>query len=137
MAAIFYTSGTTGRPKGACLTDAAILGSLGPGVLWPAALHRDEAVIGLPVAHIMGFVVLAGLAVAGVPVHMLPKFDPVAVLDAIERRRCTLFVGVPMLLREIGKQHLAHQGRTLRLADHQNAIDNQRAVDFLIDQLEM
>ncbi|MCU1483949.1 MAG: Acyl-CoA synthetase (AMP-forming)/AMP-acid ligase [Actinomycetia bacterium] len=99
VAAIFYTSGTTGRPKGACLTDSAILGSLGPGALWPAFLHRDEAVIGLPVAHIMGFVVLAGLAVAGVPVRLQPRFDPVAVLDDIEGRRCTVFIGVPAMYR--------------------------------------
>ena len=99
VAAIFYTSGTTGRPKGACLTDRAILGSLGPGVLWPAALRRDEAVIGLPVAHIMGFVVLVGLAVAGVPVHMQRRFDAAATLDAIETRRSTLFVGVPAMYR--------------------------------------
>ena len=99
VAAIFYTSGTTGRPKGACLTSAAILGSLGPGALWPASLRRDEAVVGLPVAHIMGFVVLAGLAVAGIPVHVFPVFDPVGVLDAIERRRSTLFIGVPAMYR--------------------------------------
>jgi acyl-CoA synthetase (AMP-forming)/AMP-acid ligase II len=99
LATLIYTSGTTGRPKGACLTDAGLLGSLGPGALWPAALHRDEAVVGLPIAHIMGFVVLAGLAVAGIPVHALPRFDAVAVLDAIEGRRSTLFVGVPTMYR--------------------------------------
>jgi acyl-CoA synthetase (AMP-forming)/AMP-acid ligase II len=99
VAAIFYTSGTTGRPKGARLSHRAILGSLGAGALWPAPLRRDEAVVGLPVAHIMGFVVLAGLAVAGVPVHVLPKFDPVGVLDAIERRRATAFIGVPAMYR--------------------------------------
>jgi acyl-CoA synthetase (AMP-forming)/AMP-acid ligase II len=99
VAAIFYTSGTTGRPKGASLTDHAILASLGPGALWPTGLRRDEAVVGLPVAHIMGFVVLAGLAVAGVPVHVLPRFDAGVVLDAIEARRSTLFVGVPAMYR--------------------------------------
>jgi acyl-CoA synthetase (AMP-forming)/AMP-acid ligase II len=99
VAAVFYTSGTTGRPKGACLTDAAILGSLGTGALWPAPLRRDEAVVGLPVAHIMGFAVLAGLAVAGIPVHVLRRFDAAAVLDAIESRRSTVFVGVPAMYR--------------------------------------
>ena len=52
--------------------------------LWPARLHRDEAVIALPVAHIMGFAVLIGLGVAGIPAFLLPKFNPVKVLDAIE-----------------------------------------------------
>ncbi len=42
-----------------------------------------------------------------------------------------------MLFRQIRKQHLAHQGRALRLADHQNSVDDQRAIDLLVDQLEM
>ena len=35
----------------------------------------------------------------GVPVHVLPKFRPVEVLDAIEQRRATLFIGVPAMYR--------------------------------------
>lgn len=112
VAAIFYTSGTTGRPKGARLTHRAVLGTLGPGALWPAALRRDEAVVGLPVAHIMGFVVLAGLAVTGIPVHVFPRFDAGDVLDAIERRRSTIFVGVPAMYRMLLEAG-AH-GRDLR-----------------------
>lgn len=99
VAAIFYTSGTTGRPKGACLTNDAILSTLGLGALWPSGIRRDEVVVALPVAHIMGFVVLAGFATAGVPVYVLPRFDATAVLDAIEQRRATLFVGVPAMYR--------------------------------------
>lgn len=99
VAAIFYTSGTTGRPKGAQLTHRGLLGSVGAASLYPRALRRDEAVIALPVAHIMGFSVLLGLAAAGIPVHFLPKFDAGLVLDAIERRRATLFIGVPAMFR--------------------------------------
>ena len=40
-----------------------------------------------------------------------------------------------VLLRQIGNQHFAHQRRALRLTDHQNAIDDQGAVDLLVDQL--
>jgi acyl-CoA synthetase (AMP-forming)/AMP-acid ligase II len=99
VAALFYTSGTTGRPKGVELTHRAIVGQLTAAVAWPAGLRRDEAVVALPVAHIMGFITLLGLAVAGVPVHFLRRFHPVAVLDAIEQRRATMFVGVPAMYR--------------------------------------
>lgn len=99
VAALFYTSGTTGRPKGAALTHRALVGQLATAALWPARLRRDEAVIALPVAHIMGFIVLVGLAVAGIPTYLLARFHPVKVLDAIEARRATMFIGVPAMYR--------------------------------------
>ncbi len=99
VAAIFYTSGTTGRPKGAELTHLGLLGQVAPAAVWPTGLRRDEAVVALPVAHIMGFQVLLGLAAAGIPTYFLPRFRPDLVLDAIERRRSTMFVGVPAMYR--------------------------------------
>jgi long-chain acyl-CoA synthetase len=99
VGAIFYTSGTTGRPKGVRLTHRALLGELGAGALWPGRLHRDEAVFGLPVSHIMGFIAVLGMAVAGIPVYFLPRFRPDTALDAIEERRATIFVGVPAMYR--------------------------------------
>ena len=62
-------------------------------------LRRDEAVVSLPVAHIMGFAMLVGLAGAGIPTYFLPQFRPDEVLDAIEDRRATVFVGVPAMYR--------------------------------------
>jgi long-chain acyl-CoA synthetase len=99
LAALFYTSGTTGRPKGAQLTHKALIGSLTAGALWPSGLRRDEAVLSLPVAHIMGFASLLGLAGAGIPAWFLPTFRPERVLDAIETRRSSIFVGVPAMYR--------------------------------------
>jgi len=99
VAAIFYTSGTTGKPKGARLTHAGLLGQVTGAAMWPRRLHRDEAVVGLPVAHIMGFVVLLSLAAAGIPVYFLPRFRPDSTLDAIESRRATVFIGVPAMYR--------------------------------------
>jgi len=99
VAALFYTSGTTGAPKGVELTHRAIVGQLGGAALYPTPLRRDEAVVALPVAHIMGFIVLVGLAVAGIPTYVLPRFHPVRVLDAIEARRSSVFIGVPAMYR--------------------------------------
>ena len=99
VAALFYTSGTTGHPKGAALTHRALVGQVVAGVAWPTVLRRDELVVSLPVAHIMGFIVLLMSACAGVPVWFLPHFRPDEVLDAIERRRSTAFIGVPAMYR--------------------------------------
>lgn len=99
VAALFYTSGTTGKPKGAALTHDALIGSLRGGAVMPNAVLRPEAVVSLPVAHIMGFVTLLGLAGTGVGVFFLRRFDAEAVLDAIETRRSSVFVGVPAMYR--------------------------------------
>jgi acyl-CoA synthetase (AMP-forming)/AMP-acid ligase II len=112
VGALFYTSGTTGKPKGAALTHKALVGQVAAAALWPSRLHRDEAVIALPVAHIMGFASLIGLAVAGIPVYLLPKFNPVKVLDAIEERRATMFIGVPAMYRMLEEAHAAERDLT-------------------------
>lgn len=100
VAALFYTSGTTGKPKGVELTHRGLLSGVQVGALLPVMqLRRDEAVISLPIAHIMGFAILAGLAGAGIPTCFLPHFRPGDVLDALESRRATMFVGVPAMYR--------------------------------------
>ncbi len=99
VAALFYTSGTTGSPKGAQLTHRGLMGGMSTGALLPTPLHRAELVAALPVAHIFGFALVVGAACAGVPVCFLPQFHPVRVLDAIESRRATAFAGVPAMYR--------------------------------------
>ena len=99
VGAIFYTSGTTGKPKGARLTHRALLSTAAPAAAWPSGLRRDEAVVGLPVAHIMGFGVLLGMAASGIPTYFLPRFRPDVALDAIEDRKATIFIGVPAMYR--------------------------------------
>ena len=99
IAALLYTSGTTGRPKGAELTHRSLLGRATNAALFPSGLRRDEAVSGMPVAHVAGFSLLVQLAAFGIPVYLLRKFRPDIALDAIEQRRATIFVGVPAMYR--------------------------------------
>lgn len=101
VAALFYTSGTTGKPKGVALSHHALVGMLRGSVAYPSRLRRDEAVVSLPVAHIMGFITLLGLAGAGIPTWFLHRFDAGRVLGAIEQRRATVFVGVPAMYRQL------------------------------------
>src|SRR3954447_10908188 len=97
VAALFYTSGTTGKPKGVELTHKSLVGQVAAAAAMPNVLMRGGAVLSLPVAHIMGFVSILAMACAGVPVYFIAKFRPTDVLDAIEGRRASIFVGVPAM----------------------------------------
>jgi acyl-CoA synthetase (AMP-forming)/AMP-acid ligase II len=100
VAALFYTSGTTGKPKGVELTHRSLVGQMAAAGAMPAnRLMPGGAVLSLPVAHIMGFAAILGLACGGVPVFFIPKFRPTEVLDAIEERRASIFIGVPAMYR--------------------------------------
>lgn len=101
VAALFYTSGTTGRPKGAALTHRGLVGQMSMAAAWPFNLRDDEIVMALPVAHIMGFVAVLGAAIAGIPIYFMQKFSPTRVLQAIEYRRCSAFIGVPSMYRTL------------------------------------
>ncbi|MGB6059159.1 MAG: AMP-binding protein, partial [Microthrixaceae bacterium] len=101
VAALFYTSGTTGSPKGAALTHRGLVGQMSMAAAWPFVLRDDEIVMALPVAHIMGFIAVMGAAIAGIPIYFMQKFSPVRVLQAIEYRRCSAFIGVPSMYRTL------------------------------------
>jgi acyl-CoA synthetase (AMP-forming)/AMP-acid ligase II len=97
LAALFYTSGTTGRPKGVRLSHRALIGASRLGAL--NLLPAPTAVMALPIAHIMGFASGLGFALAGVPVAALGRFDAAGILDLIEDRKAAIFVGVPAMYR--------------------------------------
>lgn len=100
VAVVFYTSGTTGKPKGAELSHASLVGAalVGAGTL-PLRRVMRECVTGLPVAHVAGFSLLLQTMSLAIPVYLLTRFRPDDALDAIERRRAAMFVGVPAMFR--------------------------------------
>jgi long-chain acyl-CoA synthetase len=108
-AVILYTSGTTGKPKGAELTH----GNLGRNVevmLELLSVGHDDVVLGaLPLFHSFGQTCGLNLAVAsGASLALLPRFVPGDVLELVERRGVTVFEGVPTmyaaLLNEPGRE---------------------------------
>ncbi|WP_213576470.1 long-chain fatty acid--CoA ligase [Rhodococcus sp. USK13] len=99
-AVILYTSGTTGKPKGAELTHSnMVLNALTANRLFDStpATH-DRYLVTLPLFHSFGQTVTlnAGISV-GATLVLLPRFEAAAALDLIERENITVFAGVPTM----------------------------------------
>ncbi|MEA2130230.1 MAG: long-chain acyl-CoA synthetase [Solirubrobacteraceae bacterium] len=107
-AVILYTSGTTGKPKGAELTHdnlrrnvevSAKLFDFGVG---------DVIFAGLPLFHAFGQTCTMNAAIqGGSTITLLPRFDPGKALEVMARDRCTVFEGVPTMYGAL----LHHPGR--------------------------
>ena len=118
-AVILYTSGTTGRPKGAELTHENLRSNAEVSVSLFSSRDGDVIFGGLPFFHIFGQTCALNSAVlAGATVTILPKFDPVKALEIIQRDKVTIFEGVPTmyiaLLRTPGREN--YDTSSLRLA---------------------
>ncbi|MGW1796969.1 long-chain-fatty-acid--CoA ligase [Streptomyces sp. NPDC001984] len=99
IAVLLYTSGTTGRPKGAALTHAGLRHNTEVNVAEVQHLAPEDVIVGcLPLFHIFGQTCTMNTAVLrGASLTLIPRFDPAAVLDAIARDRATVFEGVPTM----------------------------------------
>lgn len=112
LAAIMYTSGTTGRSKGAMITHGNFVSNI-TGILsawhWTA---EDTLLLTLPLFHMHGLgVALHGALATGSTVLLHRAFGASAVLDALLANRTTLFMGVPTmyvrLLQEAERRNLS------------------------------
>ncbi len=103
VVAVMYTSGTTGRPKGARLTNNGLLAMLSPAALQPTGLPLTlrTAATALPQAHIMGLSASVGLLLGGITNRMFGHFDAETVLDVLENERIDAFIGVPAMYRAL------------------------------------
>ena len=119
-ACIFYTSGTTGRPKGAQLThrgcvanvmNVAAMGTIyathraleaGEALDAPIAAPPPTALVATPLFHVTAnnCIMQAG-TVAGGRFVLMYKWDPVEAMKLIEREKVTTMSAVPMMSREI------------------------------------
>jgi long-chain acyl-CoA synthetase len=108
-ALILYTSGTTGRPKGAVSTHRAILSALlafGCRATVNSAMrplrephpYPPSFILTVPLFHVTGLVpVLLSCFAGGFKLVMMYKWSPERALELIERERVTQFVGVPTM----------------------------------------
>ncbi len=109
--AMVYTSGTTGRPKGALLSRRAFAASAAASAQRLGWRGDDRWVLCMPVCHVGGLSVLTRCLAARRPVVLLPRFDPEAVLGAIAGEGGTLVSVVPTMAQGLME---ADRGEVLR-----------------------
>ena len=96
LAAILYTSGTTGRSKGAMLTHGNLLSNAQMLRDYWGWQPDDVLIHALPIFHVHGlFVAIHGALINGSPMLWMAKFDPKAAIGWFPR--ATVFMGVPTL----------------------------------------
>ncbi|MFT3894467.1 MAG: long-chain fatty acid--CoA ligase [Anaerolineales bacterium] len=97
---ILYTSGTTGRPKGAILPHRQIFWNAINTVISWGLSEKDVSPILTPMFHSGGlFVFLVPLFYAGGRIIITRSFDPEASLKLIADEKCTVILGVPTLFQ--------------------------------------
>src|SRR5580693_2059962 len=97
-AVIIYTSGTTGTPKGAVLSHIGLYMNADiPGRLFEFA-EDDVAIVALPLFHVFALSSIMNTCVLlGGTMTLVPRFEPGAVLQLMQRDRVTVFMGVPTM----------------------------------------
>ncbi len=98
VAVICYTSGTTGRPKGAMLSHGNLLANCEQcNLVSKIRIQPSDVVwIALPLFHIYGMNVGMNLAyMNGATVALVERFEPISGLEIIQKHRCTVLYGAP------------------------------------------
>ncbi|MGD9956086.1 MAG: class I adenylate-forming enzyme family protein [Candidatus Nanopelagicales bacterium] len=96
-----YTSGTTGRPKGAVLTQRALVQNGLTTLLSQGLSHGDVFLSATPLAHAVSCTRIVALAVDGITHAILPRFTPAAFFAAVASYGVTTTVLVPTMLADI------------------------------------
>jgi acyl-CoA synthetase (AMP-forming)/AMP-acid ligase II len=95
VAVLIYTSGTTGTPKGVMLTHRNLLFSANTTAALRNMTAADVQYCVLPISHIVGISLLTMTLMTGATVRLVAKYDPAALVKAIDEERITILNGVP------------------------------------------
>jgi long-chain acyl-CoA synthetase len=98
-AILLYTSGTTGRPKGAELTHDNIAGNAAVTTRTLTDIGPEDVLMGcLPLFHVFGLTCgLVSVVSAGACMTLIPRFSGAKALEVIQRDGVTVFEGVPTM----------------------------------------
>ncbi|MCZ7680241.1 MAG: long-chain fatty acid--CoA ligase [Sandaracinaceae bacterium] len=98
-AVILYTSGTTGRPKGAELTQFNMFFNALYAQRFLMSLDHTTVALGtLPLFHSFGQTVIQNAVIAGGgTIVLLPRFEPKLALELMQKHKVNLFAGVPTM----------------------------------------
>jgi long-chain acyl-CoA synthetase len=98
VAVITYTSGTTGKPRGAELTHHQLYVNCTANGQRFRFRDEDVSLAVLPMFHVFGLSSVLNVAVRfGGTLVLVPRFDAQTVVDELARHRCTIFSGVPTM----------------------------------------
>jgi long-chain acyl-CoA synthetase len=99
LAGVFYTGGTTGHPKGVCLTHHGLL-SNALGALLEVPFAEDEvAMVAAPLFHLAGTCIALRAILRGCRTVLLPGFNAPAVMRAIAREQVSFTLLVPTMIQ--------------------------------------
>lgn len=99
LAGVFYTGGTTGFPKGVMNSHAGLYSNALGAVTDDIAAEGGVALHAAPMFHMADLVFFNASLMTGSTNVIIPAFDPVKVLDAIERERVTHALLVPTMIQ--------------------------------------
>ncbi len=98
LAAIFFSGGTTGSPKGIMLSNRNITAEGLQAAAWVNLGPGDAMLAALPIFHGVGLgLCINAVLLSGGRTILVPQFDPAGVARVIRAERPTLMVGVPTL----------------------------------------
>ena len=106
IAVLQYTGGTTGRSKGAMLTQANLSANISQMLSWfPGLRPGEEKIVGvLPLFHVFAMTAVMNFAVAsGTEMILLPRFELDQTLKTLSAKKATLFPAVPTIYTAINQ----------------------------------
>lgn len=119
LAALLYTSGTSGRPRAAMLSHRALLANIEQvAAVEPPMMHGDDVVLGvLPLFHVYGLnAVLGGVLRHRARLLLVEHYEPQAVLDLIDDEACSVVpIAPPVFAHWLPDEHLRERLGPVRL----------------------